>query len=134
MTDWCLFGTVLAMVSFGVLMVYSASSVMAQLQYGSIWHFVWAPGAVGRGGCGGHDGAQENALSPVAASRGGVSAVGIVLVLLGLVYVLDPHHRWLRLGGPFGIQPSELAKPALICFWRTSRRGARAPSTIRATP
>ena len=26
------------------------------------------------------------------------------------------HHRWLRLGGPLGVQPSELAKPALVVF------------------
>ena len=38
-TDWILFVTVLTMVSFGVLIVYSASSVMAELRYGSSWHF-----------------------------------------------------------------------------------------------
>jgi cell division protein FtsW len=33
-----------------------------------------------------------------------------------MVYVLDgAHHRWLRLG-PLGVQPSELAKPALVVF------------------
>src|SRR5712691_11335218 len=41
-TDWILFSTVLAMVVFGVLLVYSASSIMAQMdrRYGSAWHFV----------------------------------------------------------------------------------------------
>ena len=41
-TDWILFVTVLAMISFGVLMLYSASSVTAKLdpRYGSSWHFV----------------------------------------------------------------------------------------------
>src|SRR4029450_1730413 len=38
------------------------------------------------------------------------------MILLVLVYFLDgAHHRWIRLG-PFGIQPSELAKPALAIF------------------
>src|SRR5206468_4657868 len=33
------------------------------------------------------------------------------------VYFLDSaNHRWLRLGGPLGVQPSELAKPALVVF------------------
>jgi UDP-N-acetylmuramoylalanine--D-glutamate ligase len=43
-TDWILFVTVLAMVSFGLLMLYSASSIMAQMdpRYGSSWHFVCA--------------------------------------------------------------------------------------------
>src|SRR5262245_47226196 len=39
-TDWILFITVVCMVSFGVLILYSASSVMAELKFGSIWHFV----------------------------------------------------------------------------------------------
>ncbi|HTC90130.1 MAG TPA: FtsW/RodA/SpoVE family cell cycle protein, partial [Bryobacteraceae bacterium] len=50
-TDWILFATVLVMVSFGVLILYSASSIMAQLRYGSTWHFVvrqvaWAAVAI----------------------------------------------------------------------------------------
>jgi cell division protein FtsW len=52
-----------------------------------------------------------------------------------VVYFLDTvHHRWLRLGGPVGVQPSELAKPALVIFlaffvtWR-----ARAISHLRYT-
>ena len=41
----------------------------------------------------------------------------MALLLLGAVYFVDAaHHRWLRLGGPFGVQPSELAKPALVVF------------------
>ena len=46
------------------------------------------------------------------------------------------HHRWLRLGnGPVGVQPSELAKPALVVFlaffvtWR-----GRAINNGRYTP
>jgi cell division protein FtsW len=55
-------------------------------------------------------------------------------LLLILVYFVDAgHHRWLRLGG-FGLQPSELAKPALVIFvayfvtWR-----ARAINNARYT-
>ena len=41
-TDWILFTTVLAMVSFGLLILYSASSVMAKMddRYHSSWYFV----------------------------------------------------------------------------------------------
>jgi hypothetical protein len=43
-------------------------------------------------------------------------AIGVAMVLLFAVYFLDSaHHRWLRLG-PAGLQPSELAKPALVVF------------------
>jgi cell division protein FtsW len=44
------------------------------------------------------------------------TAVGLAMALLIAVYFLDgAHHRWLRVG-PVGLQPSELAKPALIVF------------------
>ena len=63
-TDWVLFVTVLCMVTFGMLIVYSASSIMAEMdaRYHSTWHFVirqaaWAVIAIGV-----HDGAQEHAV------------------------------------------------------------------------
>jgi cell division protein FtsW len=46
-----------------------------------------------------------------------LSAISVSLFLLVAVYFADPaNHRWLRLGGPVGVQPSELAKPALVIF------------------
>ena len=115
-TDWILFSTVLAMVSFGMVILYSASSIMAQLRYGSAWHFVvrqsaWAVVAV---------------LVMMALKRTSYRkfqnpavafcAIGVALLMLGLVYLTDSaHHRWLRLG-PMSLQPSELAKPALVIF------------------
>ncbi|MGA2270945.1 MAG: FtsW/RodA/SpoVE family cell cycle protein [Bryobacteraceae bacterium] len=118
-TDWILFVTVLVMMSFGVLILYSASSIMAQLdpRYGSSWHFVvrqveWAAVAV----------AVMMTLkkthyrkfqSPAVA----FSAMSVALLLLLLVYFVDAeHHRWLRAGSVVGVQPSELAKPALVIF------------------
>ena len=115
-TDWILFSTVLTMVSFGLVILYSASSIMAQLQYGSAWHFVvrqaaWAAVAL---------------LVMMALKRTpyrkfqnpavAFTAIGVALLMLGVVYVLDTaHHRWLRLG-LMSLQPSELAKPALVIF------------------
>jgi cell division protein FtsW len=117
-TDWILFGTVLAMISFGELILYSASSVMAKLdpRYGSSWYFVL------------HQ--MEFAVVAVAVMMAlkkmhyrkyqtpavAFGAIGIAIVLLFAVYFLDPaHHRWLR-AGPIGLQPSEIAKPALVVF------------------
>jgi cell division protein FtsW len=118
-TDWTLFGTVLVMVSFGLLILYSASSIAAKMdpRFGSTWHFVsrqaeWAVVAV---------------LAMMALKKTdyrkfqdpavAFGAIGVVLTLLIAVYFLDARsHRWLRLAGPLGVQPSELAKPALVLF------------------
>jgi cell division protein FtsW len=118
-TDWILFGTVLAMLSFGLLILYSASSITAEMdpRFGSSLHFVlrqveWAAVAV----------VAMMALKRTDYRRFqdpavAFGAIGVVLTLLIVVYFLDAKsHRWLRLGGPFGVQPSELAKPALVVF------------------
>ena len=115
-TDWILFTAIVVMVFFGLVMLYSASSVMAQLKYGSSWHFfgrqlAWLAVAI-------------TAMmllkrmhyrtlhNPAVA----FASIGVALVLLLGVYFADgAHHRWLRLG-PLGLQPSELAKPALVIF------------------
>ena len=107
-TDWILFITVVVMAAFGVLMLYSASSIMAELKYNSSWHFVGRQFAW----------AVLGTMAMMAAKKTvAFVAIGIALVLLIVVYYVDAkHHRWLRLGGPFGVQPSELAKPALVVF------------------
>ena len=116
--DWILFGTVLLMVLFGLLFLYSASSIAAQLdkRYHSAAHFVvlqaeWAAVAV----------VAMMALKSVPHRKLrnpalAFGAMGITILLLGAVYFIDhEHHRWLRVG-PGGFQPSELAKPALVIF------------------
>jgi len=115
-TDWTLFGVTTGLVAFGMVILYSASSVMAQLKFGSDWHFVvrqclWMIPSL----------AIMMALkrapyrkfqNPTVA----FAAIGLVLILLTVVFFMDSeHHRWLRLG-PIGLQPSELAKPALVVF------------------
>jgi cell division protein FtsW len=117
-TDKILFGAVLVMVSFGLLILYSASSVMAKVdpRYGSSWHFVirqieWA--AVGIGAMMLLKTTPYRKLQNRAVA---FSTLGISFLLLVAVYFIDTeHHRWLRIG-PGGFQPSELAKPVLVIF------------------
>jgi len=117
-TDWILFGAVLVMVSFGLLFLYSASSITAQLdpRYHSTWHFVvrqaeWAAAAILMMMA--LKKLPYNKLRNPALAFGGI---GITIMLLAAVYFIDrEHHRWLRIG-PGGFQPSELAKPALVIF------------------
>lgn len=117
-TDWVLFGTVLTMVSFGLLFLYSASSISARLdpRYHSSWHFVvrqaeWAIVAV---------------IAMMALKRTeyrklhnpalAFGALGVSFLLAAAVYFIDrQHHRWLHIG-PGNFQPSELTKPALVLF------------------
>jgi cell division protein FtsW len=118
-TDWILFAAVLGLVLFGLLIVYSASSIMARMdaRYNSSWYFVgrqagYAVAAV----------AVMMLLKRTNYTRFqnpavAFSAIGVALLLLFVVYFVDSaHHRWLRLGGPVGVQPSELAKLALVIF------------------
>jgi cell division protein FtsW len=116
-TDWILFLTVLSMVCFGLVMVYSASSMIAELKYHlPTTHFFfrqlgWAVFSfVVLLYCMRRDYRQWN--SPKVAFAG----LGIVLLLLLAVFLTDSgSHRWLK-AGPFSLQPSELAKPALALF------------------
>jgi len=136
-TDWYLFAAVLGLVLFGLLIVYSASSIMARMdaRYNSSWYFV-----VRQAGY-----AVVAVVVMMALKRThyrvfqnpavAFGAIGVALMLLFAVYFVDAaHHRWLRLGGPVGVQPSELAKPALVIFlaffvtWR-----ARAINNARHT-
>jgi cell division protein FtsW len=118
-TDRILFATVLSLVSFGVVILYSASSIMARLdpRYGSSWHFVvrqleWAALAVPV-----MMALKKTSYRKYNNSAVAFGAIGISLLLLAAVYFVDgAHHRWLRFYGPFGVQPSELAKPALVVF------------------
>lgn len=124
-TDWLLFFTVVVFVCFGLVIAYSASSMVATLKYGKPSHYFLLRQA-------GWALVSFFALmyfkrmdygklrSPVWA----FGSVGAILMLLALVYFLDPrNHRWIRLG-PLSAQPLEFAKPSLVIFlaWFVSRR------------
>src|SRR5437660_12677207 len=98
-TDWTLFMTVLMLVCFGLVMVYSASSVVAEFKFRNTSHFfvrqlIWA------------------VISFVAlmyfksrdytrlrTAAWAFTPLGIVLLALVVVYFADPRtHRWIRAG------------------------------------
>src|SRR5580700_8572170 len=116
-TDWILFTTVVLMVLFGALMIYSASSVVADIKMGKSYYFalrqlVWIAIAIPlmmylkRLN-------YRRLQTPAVA----FTAMGMVMILLAAVYFADPRqHRWIRFGPFGGLQPSEFAKPALTLF------------------
>jgi cell division protein FtsW len=127
-TDWLLFLTVLVMVCFGLIMVYSSSSIIAELKFHwSSLHFFWRQLGWAVFSflvllyCMKRDYRRWNDPKIAFAS------LGLVLLLLLAVYFSDGvSHRWLR-AGPLSLQPSELAKPALslfLAFFLSRRVGA----------
>src|ERR1041384_4571392 len=117
-TDRILYYTVLCVVMFGIVILYSASSVMATSRHLSEWHYVarqfgWMIISVAAMIM-----LKNTHYRRLQSAHVAFTAMGIMIMLLVSVYFLDPvHHRWLRLG-PLGLQfqPSELAKPALVIF------------------
>jgi cell division protein FtsW len=115
-TDWVLFFSIVLMVCFGLLMVYSSSSIMARLKFGSDWYYLkrqlgWAAVSFAF-----LITLKRTDYRRMNSATWAFAPMAVVVTLLLIVYLVDSHtHRWLRLG-PVGIQPSEFAKPALILF------------------
>jgi cell division protein FtsW len=117
--DKWLFGATLLLVVFGVVMVFSASAVMAGERFGSPYHFLFRQLSWALTGL-----AAMAIIMRIDYRRWKHPAVvfsllGVTTLLLVAVFFLDRSHnthRWIRLGGFMSFQPSELAKPALIVF------------------
>lgn len=125
--DRWLFGVATTLSLFGALMIFSASAVMAQQNYGDAYLFltrqaIWlvvgfvAMLALWR-------------LPYQRLAHPGVvfGSLSVAVLLLAAVFVLDKTHathRWLRVG-PVGFQPAEFAKLAVVIYlswllaWRT---------------
>ena len=116
--DTWLFAVTLLLTFVGLVMVFSASAVMAKERYGSGYFFLlrqlgWAAAGI---------------LAMVVAMKVDYrqykhpavvfSFLGLTTLLLISVFFLDRSHhthRWFH-WGPLSFQPSEMAKPALILF------------------
>jgi cell division protein FtsW len=116
--DRWLFTVTMLLVFVGLVMVFSASAVMARERFGSPYAFlvkqlIWAAaGLVAMVGAMRVDYRRYKHPGLV------FSFLGINTLLLISVFFLDRSHhthRWFRVGG-LSFQPSELAKPVLILF------------------
>jgi cell division protein FtsW len=117
-TDWILFVTVLIMMSFGALIIYSASSISAKLdpRYLSSWHFVIRQLEWGALSVTVMMALKKTSYRKFQNPAMAFSAIGIILMLLMAAYAFDSStHRWLRFHG-VQFQPSAMAKPALVIF------------------
>jgi cell division protein FtsW len=116
--DRWMFTVTAILVFIGLVMIFSASAVMAKERFGSAYEFllkqlVWAVSGTCRDGRG-----HEGGLQTAAASGAGFFISGLYHASAHLGFFLDRAHgthRWFHVG-PVSLQPSELAKPALILF------------------
>jgi cell division protein FtsW len=128
--DTWLFGTAMLIVVVGLVMIYSASAIMAAQRFGTepyyfmmrqcLWLIAGATMMV-----------VLMHLDPSLLRHKRVVYGGMAMVAIGLVIALfqspiNGTHRWVQLPW-FQLQPSEFAKPAIVIFlaWYLSRREER---------
>jgi cell division protein FtsW len=117
--DKWLFFTTLLLVVVGLVMVFSASAVVAQARYNSPYMYVgrqagWALAGV----------LAMVVLMNIDASRyksprfiyPALCVTTLLLVMVFFVPGSHNTHRWIRFGSFFTFQPSEIAKPVLVLF------------------
>jgi cell division protein FtsW len=139
-TDRWLFISTVALCLVGAVMVFSASAVTARADYGHAYHFLLRQLAwlvLGAGGMLVLMNMDYRILRKPAVIFSGLGAVVLMLIA---VFFLDKHHdthRWIAFRG-VGIQPSELAKLAVIAYlaWfldRRMRAGRNSMNDLRHT-
>ncbi|MHB1959887.1 MAG: putative lipid II flippase FtsW [Acidobacteriaceae bacterium] len=116
--DKWLFIVTLLLVLFGLVMVFSASAVMAKERYGSPYYFLLRQSGWALLGL-------LTMLVLMRVNYRHYNSPSVIfpcvavttLLLLATFFMHDSHHthRWIRFG-PLSFQPSEIAKPALVLF------------------
>ncbi len=117
-TDRILFVTVIVLVLFGILMVFSASAVVQAEMHRSSYHYVLRQGAWAILGLALMFLMMNVDYRRLAKPTIVFPALGVQLILLVVVLFLSPTnntHRWFRLGG-ITVQPSEFTKLVLVIF------------------
>jgi cell division protein FtsW len=137
-TDLLLLAVTVALLGFGLVMVWSASSALAQERYGSPYYFllkqvVW--GALGLFGM-----VVALRLDYRALRRPSVVYSLLILATLLLIAVLflrpvNETHRWIRLGA-LSFQPAELAKLVMVVYlaYHVERRAERVNELVTLFP
>ncbi len=125
-TDRWMFGSTVALCLVGAIMVFSASAVMARDQYGNGSHFLLRQILWLVIGLGAMMGAMNLDYRKLRRPEVIFTVLFTVLVMLVGAFFLDKSHathRWIRIG-PASLQPSELAKLAVIFYlaWFLERR------------
>jgi len=116
--DWILFFVTLLLVGFGVAMVFSSSAIVAKEKFGDPNYFSFKQLIFAALGLAVMFVVMKIDYHTYRQPAIVFSGLGIVVALLVVVFFLAAAantHRWIQLAG-FSVQPSELAKLALIIF------------------
>ncbi len=116
--EW-LFAATVALALFGVIMVYSASAVVATAENHSQYHYVVRQGVWTLAGLGAMYVGMRFDYGLLRNGKLAYGLLGLTAVLLVAVFAFPPINgarRWIRLAGFFSLQPSELSKLALAIF------------------
>ncbi|MFZ0394727.1 MAG: putative lipid II flippase FtsW [Terracidiphilus sp.] len=117
--DKWIFFTTLVLVALGLAMVFSASAVVSEARYHSPYIDVARQAAWALAGALAMFVLMRINYEHYNTPRFIYPAISVTTVLLVMVFFFrNSHatHRWIRFGGFFTFQPSEIAKPVLIFF------------------
>jgi cell division protein FtsW len=117
-TDRWLFLVTVALCLLGAVMVFSASAVTAREQYGNGYHFLLRQLLWLALGLTGMFAMMQTDYRRLRDPKFVFAFLAVVLVMLAGIFLLDKSHathRWIRIG-PASLQPSELAKLAVILY------------------
>lgn len=116
--DWWLMSATLALVAFGLVMVYSASAVSAEVYFGKpSWEFAARQLGAAVVGLGLMLWLKASDFRRLRRGPAVILPLCFVLVLLLVAVLADGRaHRWIRLPGIGQIQPSEFAKPVIVLY------------------
>lgn len=130
--DVVLLGCVLALLFWGLIMVYSASAILAEQAYGSPYYFIkrqllWA--AIGLAAMWWFSRLDYNRLREWVGPALAVTVIGLVWALFSAP--IAKTHRWIRVG-PVGLQPAEFAKLSSVLFlaYYLDRKHSKAESAV----
>lgn len=127
--DSTLFTVTLALLGGGLVMVWSASSVLAQEIHGNAYHFLVRQGAWAMVGLAAMVAAMRidyRRLREPACVYAAVVVTTVLLIAVLFTPQVNDTHRWIRLG-PLSFQPAELAKVTVVLFlaYHLERRAER---------
>ncbi len=135
--DRWLFGVTLLMVFAGLVMVFSASAIVAKEKFGSETAFLLKQGIYALVGLGAMFGFMKLDYRKLNRPALVFTTLGVTSLFLAAVFFLDRSHnthRWIKLGGFSLFNPPNSPSPRSFSSWRISWRAACARSPTCATP